>query len=53
MPPLLKAQYNRVRTSNALKSNDIWEKAIGLESEAGGNSAIESALPAPGGKGFQ
>lgn len=47
----LKASTNRVRTSNALKQHSIWTNAIGLQEDVGGNSAIEAALPVPGGGG--
>jgi hypothetical protein len=43
----LKAQYNRVRTSNALQSHSIWANTIGIESDQGGNSAVEAMIPAP------
>jgi len=46
---LLKAEFNRVRTSNALKGNDMWNTTIGMEAnpQAGSNSAIEASLYAP------
>jgi len=34
--------------SNALKVTGIWANTIGLESEMGGNTAIEDSLNAPG-----
>lgn len=45
--PLLKAQYNRVRTSTALQGNSMWSDTIGVEQEMGANSAIEASIPAP------
>eukprot|EP00798_Chlamydomonas_sp_ICE-L_P003138 gene3138-13151_t len=44
---LLNPQFNRVRTSDALKSNDMWEKTIGSVEERGTNEAIEAAIRAP------
>lgn len=46
---LLNPEYNRVRTSAALKGNDMWSNTIGIESQAGGNAVIESQIYAPGG----
>jgi hypothetical protein len=46
---LLKPEFNRVRTSTALKGNDMWENTIGIEAQTGTNTAIESAIYAPGG----
>eukprot|EP00201_Polytomella_parva_P011836 CAMPEP_0175056656 /NCGR_PEP_ID=MMETSP0052_2-20121109/10803_1 /TAXON_ID=51329 ORGANISM="Polytomella parva, Strain SAG 63-3" /NCGR_SAMPLE_ID=MMETSP0052_2 /ASSEMBLY_ACC=CAM_ASM_000194 /LENGTH=348 /DNA_ID=CAMNT_0016321729 /DNA_START=150 /DNA_END=1197 /DNA_ORIENTATION=- len=44
----LNPQYNRVRTSVALKGNNMWEKTIGIGNEhIGTNSAIEASLRAP------
>jgi hypothetical protein len=46
---LLKAEFNRVRTSTALKGNDMWSNTIGIEQDpqAGTNSAIEASIYAP------
>jgi len=45
----LKAQYNRVRTSTALRANDMWTNTIGQtqDPQAGSNSAIEAQIYAP------
>merc|ERR1711959_321031 len=40
---LLKASTNRVRTSEALRMNSIWEKTIGLQHEHN-NTAVEERL---------
>ena len=45
----LKAQYNRVRTSVALRAHHMWTDIIGVdeENQTGSNAAIESRLQAP------
>ncbi|KAG1673677.1 hypothetical protein FOA52_010545 [Chlamydomonas sp. UWO 241] len=44
---LLKAEHNRVRTSNALQGNDMWSNTIGIQQERGNNAAVEASLSAP------
>lgn len=46
---LLKAEFNRVRTSTALKANDMWTNTIGMEQDpqAGSNAAVEASIYAP------
>ncbi|GAX80609.1 hypothetical protein CEUSTIGMA_g8044.t1 [Chlamydomonas eustigma] len=46
---LLKAEFNRVRTSTALKANDMWTNTIGQiqDPQAGSNSVIEASIYAP------
>lgn len=46
----LRADTNRVRTSSALHTNELWTNVIGVEqsSDVGSNAAVEAALRAPG-----
>ena len=45
---ILKPEFNRVRTSTALKGNDMWNATIGIEQQGGSNSVIEQQIYAPG-----
>merc|ERR1712217_140539 len=43
MGGILKASTNRIRTSEALRMNNIWENTIGLQNEHN-NKAVENRL---------
>lgn len=38
---------NRVRTSNSLQGNAMWQSVIGMDSQQGGNAAVEKLIAVP------